>query len=1291
MYINVIGVIKNLRNETIGYRLLDTDDNNKILDVKKEQLISVMQSGKLKVENIKLVNRTTIQGKYYSVELLPILMDGSMEYQKLIVLNVIDNNRATVASCAGNVVTVNYNQLKNLAPSIINIIDGNLKCDFIETDEYKESINNSNRLEREARDPNAVWTFKDFYMYMKSHGWDFTMTDSIRTYDLIGIDNYEGKKYVLKNIDRRCKIIHLPKDTQSIYGLYDVTGVEIDTLIINKECNLVKSLSSVFDPPDYDYDEDTCNYEYSIKNLYFQNCCEERELLVLKGLDYTTIHNDIVIPNTRKLVSAFNKCKIKSLKMSNGIIRINNSFNYSEGCIEKNSNEQYILDTKEIIYIYNSYNNIKDTFKIIIKGKCDKISSSFKSSCITEVDFSEATELTSIAYSFNEINIECLDLSKCDKLDTIGGFSNCIKLKNLILPKTLRRISGNTFSSSALIGTIILPKELKELNAYCFINSNINELILPSGIVSVTFPIGSDKTLIKYSGSGNKLAKSVIHNISEKTNVDFGDSFDEIVMDAYEYCNKSDIVPRSIKKLHNYSFRHAEFSIFDTGEMPELSRIPTYCFAECKNIDTVIINDNIKSVDEQAFVKMKGLNRVIISGKASGFNSKAFSRINFNNIPPRFYVVSTNEEAKKLLKQRKIEFNIIDKIEDVINNDNETALATQSKYKLIIGGDPKYQELLKEPYIHHIDKLFKLVNEIDKLEGSSAEKFSNKQINTAKFVNLELCNYNNINMNIHSLYNQIREGYTVRGYGEKMNGYSDTFVGICNFITTLYNNCKELYTEDFIRSANGIGNINLKNNIYIGTHYAIVVLEASTTPRVRMEWIAIILDDNIVFQTPFKTCEVGGNTLNTQELSIFNKQFKTGFALTDYLIQGDTYVTSEETEVLTVDNVALPNKYNKSMMNVFENNFILIGSLEQSGMFNDKKPTSALFYDTLGQKFVEMKGIFSWLHLGTNKHRIIGVVKYRIERIYDLKDITSSNVEYFKCWLRANKDEQLYNMIKLNSMSKDKIDAMFNDVTQYNLDGNQELCLLADYIYKNNIRNIANMTSIAVDYLLSTTLFEGFKPSISACDKKNYVKKVIPLDIPGKMLIHYITNESDLLGNYELLAIIDSKTSITKSNVLKLSRLSINSIITSLYCCGEYRAHYLKTMKPTCKITDDKINIDEYTVIETFTSRNLTNSGFKFLISLDKLNCDVYLLLELWDMDFYKLFRFKDIHDLLIWLLKSNKSELMQLGTTIVDYNSNRTSTYTEVRNAILDGYPNCYPYVLTNSDLFKILAKQMK
>lgn len=1288
MYINVIGVIKNLRNDTIGYRLLDTDDNNKILDVKKEQLISVMQSGKLKVENIKLVNGKIIQGKYYSVEILPILRDGNMEYKKLIVLNVVDNSKATVASCAGNVVTVNYNQLKNLAPSIINIIDGNLKCNFIETDEYKESVNNSYRLEREARDPNVIWTFKDFYMYMKSHGYSFTMTSSIRAYDLISIDNYEGKEYILKNIDRRCKIIHLPKDTKSVYGLYDITGVEIDTLIINKECNLVESLSSVFSAPNFDDDSNTCEYAYNIKNLYFQNCYEEREYLTLKGFNYTTIHNDVVIPNTKKLDNSFNYCKVKSLKMSNNITRINSSFNNSEGCIEKNSSGQYILDTKGCVAIYNSYNNIKDAFRVIIKNKCDRISTSFRSSCITEVDFSEATELTFIAYSFNELNIENLDLSKCNKLDTLGGFYSCTKLKNIILPKTLHRISGNTFASSNLMGTIILPEELNELNAYCFLNSNISELVLPSGIRLVVFPIGGDNTTIKYSGRGNKLNESVIHNITQKTNIDFGDSFDEIIADAYNYCYKSDIVPRSIKKLHSYSFRNAKFSIFDTGKMPELSKIPTHCFAECKNIDTIIINDNIKSVDEQAFVNVKGLNKIIISGKASGFNNKAFSRINFNNIPPRFYVVSTNEEAKKLLKQRKIEFTIIDKIEDIINNGNETALSTQSKYKLIIGGNTKYQELLKEPYIHHIDKLYKLVNELDELDSNGIEKFSNKQLNTSKFLELELCRYNSINTNINLFYNKFKEAFAVRGYGEKMNEYTDKFVGICNFITTLYNNCKELYTEDFINSADSIGNICLKDVIYIGTHYAIVILKASTTPKVDMEWIAIILDNKIVFQTPFKM----ESLLRTNtKFSIIQKSFNSGFALTDYLTQGDRYVIDDTKQMITVDNVELPSEYINSIINVLYNNFILIGNIEKPGTFNAKKPTSALFYDLIGQKFVEMQGIFEWMHLGTGKNKIIGIIKYRIERIYDLKDITSSDVEYFKYWLKSNKNEQLYNMIKLNSMSKDKIDSMFNDITQYDLDGNQELCLLADYIYKNNIRNIVEMNNIAADYLLSTTLFDDFKPSISACDKKNYKKKVTPLDVPGKMLLHYITDESDLFGNYELLAIIDSKTSTTKGNTLRLSRLSINSIIASLYCCGEYRAHYLNTTKPTCKITNDKINIDEYTVIGTLASRNLANNGFKFLIALDKLNCDVYLLLELWDMDFYKLFRFKDIHDLLIWLLKCNKTELMQLGITITDHDYKKESTYTEVRNAILDGYPNCYPYVLTNGDLFKILAKQIK
>jgi len=71
MYINVIGIIKNSSMQTVGYRLLDTDDNNKIKDVTKAQLVSVLQKKLLKVENIELVDNKTIRGKYYSLELLP--------------------------------------------------------------------------------------------------------------------------------------------------------------------------------------------------------------------------------------------------------------------------------------------------------------------------------------------------------------------------------------------------------------------------------------------------------------------------------------------------------------------------------------------------------------------------------------------------------------------------------------------------------------------------------------------------------------------------------------------------------------------------------------------------------------------------------------------------------------------------------------------------------------------------------------------------------------------------------------------------------------------------------------------------------------------------------------------------------------------------------------------------------------------------------------------------------------------------------------------------------------------
>ena len=103
MYINVIATIRNEKMKIIKYRLLDIEDNNRTLDVTKEQIVSVLRSRKANIENIELVNGNTIRGKYYSIDELPKVCGDRAEYRKLVALCTINNSLVVTADVMGTV------------------------------------------------------------------------------------------------------------------------------------------------------------------------------------------------------------------------------------------------------------------------------------------------------------------------------------------------------------------------------------------------------------------------------------------------------------------------------------------------------------------------------------------------------------------------------------------------------------------------------------------------------------------------------------------------------------------------------------------------------------------------------------------------------------------------------------------------------------------------------------------------------------------------------------------------------------------------------------------------------------------------------------------------------------------------------------------------------------------------------------------------------------------------------------------------------------------------------------
>lgn len=299
---------------------------------------------------------------------------------------------------------------------------------------------------------------------------------------------------------------------------------------------------------------------------------------------------------------------------------------------------------------------------------------------------------------------------------------------------------------------------------------------------------------------------------------------------------------------------------------------------------------------------------------------------------------------------------------------------------------------------------------------------------------------------------------------------------------------------------------------------------------------------------------------------------------------------------------------------------------------------------------------------------------------------------------------------------------MFKDESQYDTDGNIELCVLADYIYKNKIISKDELDIKALKALLSNRFFIDYNSSINSCKRKGSEIKLSDIKGTSSKLLSCYTNgidkyaESDFIFDklgirrdlrsaknirlfynmmYEILCIVDEKTSKTKKIKFKASAIPLDRFIEALYTVGERRANNPNNDKAACKITNNKIDISNYVIL---CSINIT-AGIKnrkeLLLALDKLNCNIYLIIGYDNKYFYTLFRFKNIvsgYNLMSCKCGVTSCDLEKLADdNFINKNSTKNSELQEVRDAIMNGYPNNYPYIGNYLEMFKSLAKQPK
>lgn len=1244
MNIYIIATIRSgINNKMSGFVLLDIDDNNKTLTVTKEQLINVLRQKKLKINNAKL-SGNTIQGTYYSLEKLPYNIHQQNKYQVLYTDSYGKAKVVHLDNSGVHVLDLCNNEVINLLRGgyILNVdSNSNILCKRIN---LQSNNNIHNNLDKEALDENVEWSLERFRDYMKLKGWSYELKKDKNTIS----DGY----YVLSNIHPYCDIIHVPVGVTEVENLYsDIPQKHIKKVIFS---NTVVNVHRFI--PDYiEHD----NY-ISVGDIIFQKCnkisrkVNNVDMVGLRKLDITgkitfpsscmnsieSIYEDCIIHNKLEIDSNYNiKYSFRNSKFRQNKLRIN--------CKGLESSFSEIENIKEV-YIGNNINII---------------ASSFNNAKIECINFEGALNLYNISNSFKKLNITVADMSKCKNLIRLMGntFFNCSMLETIILPDSITSIAYSV-ANGTLVKQVKLPKQLDQLIFDAFNTDTV--FIMNKETKELT-----QNLLMRYEGQTIKSECNELKTIKSQA---------FISASSYEYEIN---LPSSICNIEERGFEKSNITIFDSAKFPDLHEIPSKCFLNCQKLNIVILDNNIQSIKGQSFRNCNNIDIIILGPNIIEFSASAFSNIQSVKNPICYAIKGSKayNEMKKL-GIAIIEVTSVDEARDIVLNSRKTAEDKIAKYEIFLDGTI-HSKLLEEPYIKDIGFSYKFINDMYNCEKPENNNLS---LDTSKYINIDIDCFPNFRNYIES------KNIKINNYADKAD---DKFIAMSNLFTYLYDTHPILNNTETLHKIIENSNIEILSHCYSSKDRHILAcglsgIEDDTFECIKntmtMHLLIIIEADKIKFVVPFSMKYYKYASKITEGSLIYNKNIENYFNIGKYLNTGDMISFNK----ISINNALIHPDYINTIMTSISNNFVTLGSR----CINESKKTyKALLYDLYSQNLFVV-------NCGTKVNKDMqDTIMSDIKSITIVSKHSFNEIKKLPCiepMINAGETpeiKQALNNLILNTKEKQ---AIVDNINNYDIDGDEQLRKLSELIFNNGINDFNKLSFNLMSLIFNTDFFEDTDLTLNKLNDNDSLQFKAIKQFEGTQTVLIIYKDKE--NNKYLSALASPSTPMNKSGFIKRSFFGPEAIMQALYIMGNSIVNSME--QPYCKISNNKINIDNFLCLRTIHSKHFSQNGIKLHLALDRLNCDSYIIGEYLDTDFYALLRFKKLSycnkyfESLTSTLSSELESCTDLMYKLMRFNSSdNKNTVIRVREEIMAGVPNNYSFHSQDSKLFNMLAKQPK